>query len=199
MGSGPSRNFFRSKTVVTEIEKRHPGEPNVGFSEALGEHASLPPIPREVAADVVVAFDKEWKVSPLEQRIKALFEQEIRKNAILAVQEVEELGNPELSRKMMSAYIADRSSGAYNWDGSVCRTSRGDLPGLRHLFHLLLARCGSVDKDDRATSEAVFNANPKAAVTAIHWAVGNEVSPAKKPGTNGRQNAPAKQVVQTMD
>ncbi len=173
--------------MVTEIEKRHPGEPNVGFIEALQEHANYPPVPKEVAADVVIAFGKEWKVSSLEQRVKANFEKEIRKNAIQAVAEVEELGNPELSRKMMSAYIADRSSGAYNWDGSVCRASRGDIPGLRHLFYLLLLRCGSVQKDDLDTAQAVFDANPKAAVTAIHWAVGNEVSPVKKPGTSGPQ------------
>lgn len=172
--------------MVTEIERRLPGEPNIGYSEALGEHAANPAAPSEVAADVVHALGHEWKVAPMEQRIKAQFEQKVRREAVAAIDEVEAEGNPERSRKMMAAYISERSAGAYNWDGSACRAARGELTGLYHLFYLLLRRAGSVADGDEATAVEVFKANPTRAVQAIHWAVGNEVQPAKKPVSNGR-------------
>ncbi len=179
-----------------------PQEPNVGFTEALGEHVVNPPLPRQDSADVVTAFDQRWPVAPLSQRLKAQFEQHVRGGALDTIQEVDGAGNPEMSRKMMAAYISEKAAGAYNWDGSACRSARGEITGLRHLFYLLLHSAGSVQKDDTATADAVFNNDPKRAILAIQWAVGNSEPPAKPPGApraggNGISRQPQRPI--TMD
>jgi hypothetical protein len=165
---------------------RHPGEPNIGYAEATGEYASNPPTPA-TALDVVFALGESWQVSGMEQRIKAQFEQHVRRDALQGVQESMELtNNPELARKMLSSYNAERAAGAYNWDGSACRAARMELDGLRHLFYLLLRRCHPDITEETAT--AVFDEAPKRAVEAIGWAQGNPRTPETPlpPGRNSK-------------
>lgn len=168
--------------MVREISKppdseypRHEGEANVGYTEALGEHASNPATPGN-AADVVFALGQEFRVSGMEQRIKAQFEQCIRRNALQGINEASELlQNPELSRRQLAAYNAERAAGAYNWDGSACRAARFELEGLRTLFHLLLKRCHPDISEE--TSAAIFDEKPRECVAAIAWAQGNPREP----------------------
>lgn len=144
-------------------------EPNIGWTEALGEHATNPRKPRETG-ETITALGKKWRVSKCENRIKAQFEQWLRGNAEDAIDEVE-TRNPDRARQMRSNYLADRAAGRYNWNGSAVRESLADYSGLSYLLYLLLRRCHP--EMTPAMAMKIFNESEGSASVAMGWAMGN--------------------------
>lgn len=161
-------------------------EPNIGWTEALGGAADNPVAPRQTG-ETFSALGKEWKVSSCENRIKAQFEQWVRRNARKDIEEIESEEGPEAGNQLRSVFLADRGAGHYNWDGRHIRSARGDLPGLRQLLFLLLKRC-QPDVTEQIV-ESLFRENPRGCGFAIRWALGNLEAPAEtgpKQTTNGK-------------
>jgi hypothetical protein len=145
-------------------------EPNLGYTEALGEYGSNPTTPR-TNGDTLLALGREWTVSSLEMRIQAQFEKWCRTNAKKAITEADMEDGPEEAGAMRSAYAAALGAGHYNWDGRYCRSARGDLPGIRYLLYLLIKRCHPEVTEDQI--ETMFQENPRGCGMAIRWALGN--------------------------
>lgn len=145
-------------------------EPNLGWSESLGEHGTNPPNPR-TNGDTLIALGREWTVSSLENRLKAQFEKWCRTNAKKAISEADMEDGPEEAGAMRSAYAAALGAGHYNWDGRYCRSARGDLPGIRYLLYLLIRRCHPEVTEEQV--EAMFQENPRGCGMALRWALGN--------------------------
>ena len=150
-------------------------EPQPGYTEVLGEHATNPPTPR-TSGETIFALGQEWTASSVEARIRAQFEQWVRRGAKLAIGEAEAEDGPEEAERQRSAYQAARGAGHYNWDGRNCRSARGDLPGLRHLLFLVLRRCHP--EITEAQAEAIFKEKPADCILTLKWAVGNSTPPA---------------------
>lgn len=147
------------------VEERR--EPNVGWTEALGEHAGNPKEPRS-GGGCLFALGKQWTVASDEARIKAQFEQAVRARALQACFNEP---NEERQRRMLSAYLGDLGGGAYNWDGAHCRKATEDLPGMHLLLYLLLRRCHQeVTEQDVAW---MFDDSTTACAESIRWALGN--------------------------
>lgn len=159
---------------MEEVQK----EPNIGATEALGEHASNPPTLRTSGDVVVTSWGAEYTLAGDEMRLKAQFEQWVRRNARRAIQEAEVADGPEEAAAMRSAYAADYGAGHYNWDGRHIRSARGDLPGLRYWLFLLLRRCHPDMTEELATS--IFKDSPKGCGQAFAWVAGNWGSPGQK-------------------
>jgi hypothetical protein len=178
-----------AQDVVDEKEEEESlppgeGEPNLGWSDVLGEHAGNPPQDRQ-SGDTLFALGREWKVAPLEYRIRAQFEEWVRAGALKVIEEVYLQGYPEQAHQMRSTYIGDCGAGHYNWDGKHCRSARTDVPGLHYYVYLLLRRCDR--KVTLSQVRAIWKENASACTFAIHWAEGNEVSPEEEAsGGNGR-------------
>lgn len=165
---------------VTE-EGRRPG----GFTEALGEHASNPRQPR-TSGEPLVALNEDWTVAPCEQRIKAQFEQHTRARALRVIYTLESEAGSEEADRMRSVFLADRMAGHYDWDGKHCRELRTTQAGFVHLLFLLLRRCHPQMTEDKA--RAILEDNPKGAIAAVGWALGNVGTPATT-GANGHRSA----------
>lgn len=149
----------------------------VGWTEALGEHGSFPTQPR-TTGELLIALGREWTVSSDEARIKAAFEQWVRRNAKQAIRLAEEEDGPEEADSMRSVYAADIGSGHYTWDGRHIRNALKDVPGLRHFLFLCLVRCHPEMTEGMVAS--MFAESPKDCSLAIRWALGNLRSPARK-------------------
>ena len=176
---------------------------NPGRSEVLGQHAGNPAQPSVVGETLsamwctrcqAVAFDapakdsvhccpvcktpsvlRTWKVSALEDRITAQFEQEVRRRARLAYQLMDR-DDPEEADKMRSLYQQEFSAGQYNWeDGGVnstnhVRNARGKTWGALYLIYLLMVRCDPTVTEKVATDVAA--SSPKDWLEVYHWALG---------------------------
>ncbi len=165
----------RSASPETSIDNSK----HIGWTEALGDHASNPPTPR-TSGDSIYALGKHWKVSSCEMRIKAQFEQWVRLNAKQAITEALQAGDAEEADAMRKAYMSDIGAGHYTWDGRNVRSARGDMPGVRYLVYLLLNRCDSNVTYEMAV--AIVAENPVETGMAIGWSLGN-FSPLKNEGT----------------
>ena len=142
---------------------------SVGWTEALGGHVENPPTAR--SGDSITALGKTWKVSSCETRIKAQFEQWVRKNARSSIADAIQSNDLQEADSMRKAYQGDFGAGHYSWDGKYVISARSDMPGLRYLLYLLMVRC-----DDKVTEEiaiAVMKENPIECGLAIGWALGN--------------------------
>lgn len=128
----------------------------------------------------------KYKVSSLEQGIKAKFEQRVRDGALLAVQEVRLSGNFEEADRMLDVYMANRHE--YTWDGKHVRAARGTWTGIHYLAYLLLHRCN--DKITEDTARKLVMANPRGFAVVWKWAQGNSSGRANKmksaASTNGK-------------
>lgn len=147
----------------------------VGFTEALGEHASNPPNSSTVG-DTLVILGTQWKVSADENRIKGQFEMWVRGNARLAISEADTQQLPEEASMMRAAYTADFGAGMYKWDGRHVRNARGDVPGMKQLLYLMLLRCHGPDTKQQITEQIVedmFDENMPACLMAVMWSLGN--------------------------
>ncbi len=154
-----------------------------GWTEALGEEATNPEAPRK-SGDVIFALGQEWTVSSVENRIKAQFEQWVRKRARKSIQEAEIEDGPEEAIKLRSTYQSDYGAGHYNWDGRHVRSARGDWPGIQMMVYLVLRRCHPNINEQQV--DAMLKENPRGCLEALGWALGN--SPAALEGsgaTNG--------------
>lgn len=162
---------------MTDVEEQEPTqEPKLGWSEALGEHASNPAIPKEMGVGTVVEEDgTTWKLSSCENRIKAQFEQWVRGNAEAAIAGLED-SNPEMYREWMGAYLEARAAGSYNWEGTACRKALRDMPGVKHLIYLLIKRCHP--KITEAKVSELMRKCGAQCTAAVRWAMGNSQSPA---------------------
>ncbi len=174
-------------------------EESVGWTEALGEHASNPAQPRS-SGHHFQALGQEWILSSCEARIKAQFEQWVRSKAELSFTEE---ANPEIARQLMQAYVAGRGAGYYDWEpdvpgqqaGSAIRAALNDMPGMTYLFYLLLRRCHPKKPDgktlmDLPFSRRVMDAAGMAGVLALKWALSGNLE-APEPGANGKTTSHA--------
>ena len=128
-------------------------------------------------------MDRDWKVSALEDRLTMSFEQEVRRRARKAYQDIER-SDPEEAGKMRAQYMNDFAADAYNWDDQGAnsqnhvRTARLKTWGMLHMLYLLLNRCDSSVTQEM--SEKIWLANHLDAMAEWMWAlglVGNERSP----------------------
>ncbi len=164
---------------MTDISSQTPG-----LTEALGEHASNPSTPKDTG-EIIFSLGRDWKVSSLELRIKAQFEQHTRSLAMRTIKEIEDELGPEEGSSARSQYIADRAAGHYNWDGRFVRSALDDLPGIQYLLFLLLRRCQPEVTVELASKIAINN--PTGCGMAIKWALGNSQTPSEN-GTGMRQD-----------
>jgi hypothetical protein len=155
-------------------------EPNTGWTEALGEHASNPAQPR-TSGDTVHALGQTWRVASCENRLKAQFEQWVRANTKKQIAEVERT-SPEEANEFRSTYLRDLGAGHYNWDGRAIRQALRDIPGLTYLFFLLLRRCHP--RITEAKAQEIMVAAAQDCGLAIAWALGNSKTPTRT-ATNG--------------
>lgn len=158
------------------------GDKAVGWSDALGEHATNPPQNRTSGTYSITALDETWPVSPIENRIKAQFETWVRNNAVNAIATMD--GNQELFKEFQSTYISDRAAGKYNWPmsdsvleaGIVIRNALRDVSGTRYMLFLLLNR--ACPKERGMTEELagrIYRDSPAQVSSAIRWALGTDV------------------------
>lgn len=150
-------------------------EPRGGWVEALGEEGTNPPEPR-TNGETLFALGREWKVASFENRLKAQFEQWLRRRAKQEILNTEIEDGPEEAAKMRSAYLADLGAGLYTWDGRHGRTARGDLPGLQYVLFLALHRCQPEVTQDQV--EEMFEENAINCGLALRWILGKSKAPA---------------------
>lgn len=181
--------------------------PEGGWSEGLGEHAANPPTPT-IVGETVTALGKEWTVGRWENRLKAQFEKKIQSKAMSAIADMEGAVHPDTLKKYMSAYLSDRSAGAYTWGaqdkstaaGSAIRLAISEIEGLQYALFLMLRRAHPDMTEQKA--KAIFCDAPLATSSAIWLALGNEQAPTKA-GANGKQKPPSSkeepESVETLD
>ena len=159
----------------------------LSVSERIGEHANNPSTPAP-AEYVLTGLGKQWPVGPLEQRIKAQFEQWLMKNSMQAVLNCESLAKKADSTKEQATWLieADQqrkvfmngmASGAYSWRGSAYRAAVSDIPGTIYLLYLLMSRSTPAITHEQV--QAIFKENPEEAGKAVRWALGNELAPSE--------------------
>lgn len=133
---------------------------------------------------------REWTVAPCEARLKAQFEQWVRKSAKRAIADAELEDGPEEAQKQRDAYQASYGAGHYTWEGRHCRNARGDLPGIRYLLYLCLHRCHSEITELQVN--ALFEDNPRGCGLCFAWALGNSEAPPVTETDGADQKPPMK-------
>ena len=172
--------------MIESVPEVKPKPDPVGWTEALGGAASNPPTPR-TSGEVLFALEKEWTVSSFENRLKAQFEQWVRRNAKRAIAETEMDDGPEEADKFRTAYVAAVGAGNYTWDGRACRAARSDIAGIQQILFLALRRCQPDVTEAQVT--AMFREAPRDCGLAVRWALGNSSTPAAQAGDNGNGKA----------
>ncbi len=156
----------------------------VGIADKLGAHIQNPS-ENGTAETVIVSGGKEYRMSYLEQRIKAQHEQWLIRNSIKSITDCEALAADTVDQdqkiiylreaeKQRSMFMDKRSAGLYSWMGSACRQSLTDVPGTVHIVYLLLKRCHSDITEEEAY--LAYMANRKDFNAAFFWALGKEVA-----------------------
>lgn len=168
-------------------------EPQGGWAESLGAEAANPAQPKPTG-EVVWALGREWRLSTMENRLKAQFEQWVRSRAVAAINDIEQEQGPEVAASFRSSYLSDRGAGHYNWDGRHCRSARTDVPGICHMLYLMLRRCHPDVTPEQA--DAIFRENSAGVALAFRWALGNPTQPTGQPapapaGNPGATGQPA--------
>lgn len=157
---------------------------NVGWTEALGEHASNPDEPRKVG-NTLHTFgplpglpkpaEREWTVSDIEKRIKAQFEMKVRSDALKATKAVDLLDVDEADN-MRRVFNKDYGDGLYNWEDSITdpknyiTQKRASVVGALYLMYLLLRRCHPDMTEQLA--KAICVENPRDWMRVYCWALG---------------------------
>lgn len=204
------RRFEESKSIggkeppkppsTFDDEEEEPRKDPVGWTEALGEHAANPPTPRTTGETIYAlpcpdcggercdACDhtglRRWTMAPVENRIKAQFEQDIRRAAKKAITVAEQDDGPEEGNRLRSIYLADVAAGCYTWDGRYCRNALSDFHGFKLLFLLCLRRC-QPDVTEDEVREIILNHSDECKA-ALTWALGNSRAPRKAKKPEGR-------------
>jgi hypothetical protein len=148
-------------------------EPELGYTEALGEHGSMPEAPRS-SGDIIHALGGQHRVSSCENRIKAQMEQFVRAETAAEIQRTEAT-DPDEAEKERAVYLTRRAAGDYNWGGSAVVSVMRTVKGIKHLLYLLLLRCNP--KMTTELAERILKDNPKDCGMAIAWALGNSNAP----------------------
>lgn len=164
-------------TETNEVEVAN--KVNVGWTEGLGPNGSNPKTPRDSGFSLF-AFDEEWKIPTVENRIKAQFEQKVRGDHLKAIKLAESL-DPATAEQMRDEWKKAFSDGLYNWEDSISDPKnfisqwKATVKGAIYLMYLLLRRCHPDMTEKRATEICVDN--PKDWMTAYCWALGVPVPP----------------------
>jgi hypothetical protein len=179
-------------------------EPAIGWTEALGEHATNPAT-NGAAANHIFALGQDWPVSALEARIMAAFEKWCRREVRRAIRETEQ-EDPEEGAAMRSEYMRQLAARVYTWQinqdigGAEIQKMIRTEAGFFRLLFLLMERCNKdftedklkeilIECAERSIDPATGKANPlrNEALAAFRWSLGNAKAPAKKTtGANGR-------------
>ena len=193
-------------------------DPNLGLTEALGEHADNPERPTRTGDTVVTGWceecgcavcnyevgpdgsptgeevgecpacgaflgSREWLVPANELRLKAQFEQWVRRRAQLAYEALDG-GYSEEADKLRSVYMADFAAGHYSWgstpapQGKHLRAALTCPAGFYHMMFILLRR-GEPSLDEESARRAV-DSNPKRFAQALAWSMGNSHAPSER-------------------
>lgn len=175
-----------------QLPERIP-QPEMGYTEVLGHHASPENGPPCTVGMPVFVKDKEGKekkyyVGSLVQAIKAQFEQWVRENALRAIREIEEI-DPSSAGEMRESFLNGMSCGKYSWkdevlsgvqenivSGSAIKSAIKETRGMTYLTFLLMRRC----HPKITLSEVVgfMQSETRQLATAVKWAMmGNESLP----------------------
>ena len=173
-----------------------------GMTEALGEHGTNPVRPRTSGWQVPVAHcpgcgwygppsagtcvkcmgdtvEEEFTLSSCENRIKAQFEQWVRRRAKRAFEEEDDVMAADALR---SVYLSDFADGHYNWSeergGKYVAKALMSGQGFSYLVYLLLRRCHPRVTEKQAYTLA--DANTAGFALGFRWALGNSDAPADK-------------------
>jgi hypothetical protein len=159
-----------------------------GHSEVLGNSVPNPAKSGNPVKFFYVKDDegnpvKEIPVSGIEQRIKAQFEQWVRKGAQRAIASMMRDTDTDEVTRYRSTYMADFGTGKYNWPenspikaaGTHIRNALNDISGRLYLFYLLLKRCDASMTEDKAT-ELVLQ-DPEQVGEIVGFVLGNGQAP----------------------
>lgn len=149
-------------------------EPKLSTSDILGEHVNNPETLRKDGYPISSTLG-QFKIPPLEQRIKGQFEDWLTCNALKAIQDANRLGFPEEADSLRKAFLKKRSAGKYEFGDEVYQEAIGSIVGSSQLLHLLMLRC-----HPEITLDAVRKLmldQPKEVTAGIKWSMGNDVAP----------------------
>ncbi len=167
------------------MEQEQDPKPSMpGFTEALGEAASNPDTPRSSGEDLW-AIGRWWKVASCEARIKAQFEQYVRRRAKESVKDAMSDGDNEEADKLRSSYQSDLAAGQYSWQdselmGESIRKAITSVTGSAYLLFLLMRRCKPDITEE--TTNKIYKEHVADVVSAIRWALGNSSAPSSQDG-----------------
>ncbi len=155
------------------------GNMELSVAEKLGASIENPP-QNGAAETVVVSRGKDYRVSYLEQRIKAQVEQWLVRNAVQSIVDCEAMATKDdltfaaEADKQRQIFAKNRSTGKYKWMGQFCREALTDVPGTVYFVYLLLSRCHKDITEEEAYQ--AYMGNRKDFNEAIFWALGKEVA-----------------------
>lgn len=151
-------------------------EPNLGYIEALAGHTSNPKDPREGGYPLLIG-DEDLTVSTCELRIKAQFEQWVRKGSLAAATDAENMGNRFEADRIRSLYMKEFGLGWYSWGpkGVKIDAAKYTGSGYTYLLYLLLRRCHPQITEDKV--DKLIELNTEECRKAVDWALGNSPAP----------------------
>lgn len=148
--------------------------PSGSYADALGEHASNPPTPRTTGVSLVTRLG-EWTLATDEARIKAQVELELKRRAKKEIKDAMLAGDADEARELREVYSEHCNTGAFDWDGKLCRKFRSDWPGNQFLLYCFLRRC---HPDMTLTlARNIFEADTDMCFLAMAEAMGNWSTP----------------------
>jgi hypothetical protein len=181
-------------------ENRLPGEPPLGYSDVLQEHAANPP-EQKTTGESFTAFGQDWFLSNDEMRLRAQLENHVKQEAQRAIGEMRDM-DPDQYRAMLAAYVADRAAGSYTWDGYACLAFRQSMPGVRYQFYLMLRRChpdideprGRITQAGQAFAAKLLEEAGTSAVLAYRYALGNPLTSTRTSGEGNGHGTEARKM-----
>ncbi len=156
-------------------------EPPIGWTEALGPHASNPPEPRTVGYQVV-SLDHTWTTASCEHGLKAQFEMYVRSGAAEAIRDMMRI-DPDEAERMRSTYLADFSAKKYKWGGKAVEEVRRSPRGMEYYFFLMVRRCHPEVTEQQATK--IMEGNIQGCLEAMIWSYSGNPPPPPRTEANG--------------
>lgn len=160
-------------------------EPPIGWLEVLGQWSGNPPNPR-TCGELLFARGEEYVVSSCENRIKAQFEQWVRRNAKAEIRAIEQEDGPEEAASYRDAYLSAVNAKKYVWGGERVRKAFLSEHGFVYFLYLLLRRCRPNITEEEA--KEVAKDAPQDCILCVRWALGNYKRPSQSADGEGRQN-----------
>jgi len=180
-----SQSEIETVTASTETQKPEQGSshsPEGGWSDALGSFADNPSQTRQGGETIFMKDGRSFVIGRVEQAIKAQYEELLIKKAKYWVNRTRMEEGPAAYQEELSALVADRGMGGYQWDGRYGRRSREDFPGLIMLLYLLLRRSYGNQATEELARE-IMEDNAKEVLLALSWAQGNSSGSSANGGT----------------